>query len=50
MEEFNEFFVDIELVVSKLNHLLALINERLDFILGSNDEVEELQWVTLAQP
>ena len=36
--------------MSKLHHLLALIYEHLGFILGCDDEVEELQRVTLVEP
>ena len=48
--ELDELLVCIKLVVSELHHLLALIYEHLCFILGSDDEVEELQRVTLVKP
>ena len=50
IQELEELLVCIKLVVSKLCHFFALIYEHLCFILGSDDEVEELQRVTLVKP
>ena len=48
--ELNELLVCIKLIMSKLHHLLALVNEHFGFILGCDDEVEELQRITLVKP
>ena len=48
--ELDELLVCIKLIMSELHHFLALIYKYFGFILGCDDEVEELQRITLVEP